>query len=802
MAAAARYWRVLLKTATTYTDPQRPIAMMSLYDFGHNHLSANLAGITSSVSDDLANYPIENLVDEDPTTLANFTWLGNEAQTVGGTIDFDFGVKPDSQEDNKVLVDYIKFYFPATSITIDARIAVNNVMVEIYNSDDGVIWNLTSRHRNGVFTAEEQTFLIYAHMESKMYPLPNRERLGGGGGIYGIVSEDGVALPNRPVYLLDSETMQRLNYTTTNEYGGYAFNGLNENREYVVISTDPSGPPYKNALIWDRVVPVNALSNTIPENAFWALRTREPKLGSSVAIRDWMDGFDFVDPNALCTVDWYGLGSVITDITIEDVPNPNNGLRFFRSNRAGTAAGGNGLLFYQNGIYGQTNNQGDTSNCRELTMEAIVRVPTVDEGRMLIWCTGTRDSDDAQVYNVDIGSATYGPGVGPLLEINQTEVNFRIPLGGRNLSIVRGSAPVSSGQPIHIIATLKEQGSCALYINGQLVDSSDISQEGRVFIYGKAYYNSQSWVNIDNWDWGGTTTSYGREGYVRRYTAMYVAGPETAGNTHWVRGFGGALAWVAQYGREFSQTDVERFYASYIEPTTTEVLPTLSGYAGQIEQDSPSWYYRCNELEIPNFVRPLLGHKCSASLYEQGVQLDRPAFVPGGSAINLSAGSFIIQGTPVWSGIFSFECFVRFDSTAGTTYLFLTRVYNSTATSYLSVSEGVPAFHIYEYSGQTLQYRFDYQFETGQDYHLVFTYDPWVQKEMTLWINGVKVDSGFATVLMRFQDQIRWIGIGCNPSGTAPSIGDRLQGDISEVAFYSHRLSDERIQAHYQSKDL
>lgn len=77
------------------------------------------------------------------------------------------------------------------------------------------------------------------------------------GAIFGIVSEDGVAKPGFPVNLYDRTNGKQVAHQTTDGDGGFVFNGLNpDTNDYQVVAQDEDNPPYKNALIRDRIQPV------------------------------------------------------------------------------------------------------------------------------------------------------------------------------------------------------------------------------------------------------------------------------------------------------------------------------------------------------------------------------------------------------------------------------------------------------------------------------------------------------------------------------------------------------------------
>ena len=108
--------------------------------------------------------------------------------------------------------------------------------------------------------------------------MPHRP---GVGAIFGVVSENGVAKPGAPVYLLDMRRDMGLGNAVliakqfTKTDGGFVFNGLDPNyADYAVFTTDEDSSgetdPYKNALIRDRIQPISAHTGATWLANWWA----------------------------------------------------------------------------------------------------------------------------------------------------------------------------------------------------------------------------------------------------------------------------------------------------------------------------------------------------------------------------------------------------------------------------------------------------------------------------------------------------------------------------------------------------
>jgi hypothetical protein len=113
----------------------------------------------------------------------------------------------------------------------------------------------------------------------------------GTGAIFGIVTEEGIAKENSPVYLYDTRRHvglgenRLLSRRFTREDGGFEFAGLNPNYgDYMVMVTDEDGMEPKNALIQDRVLPIPAHLGS-GQLAEWYLRAMRD--GAQALMVNW-----------------------------------------------------------------------------------------------------------------------------------------------------------------------------------------------------------------------------------------------------------------------------------------------------------------------------------------------------------------------------------------------------------------------------------------------------------------------------------------------------------------------------------
>lgn len=821
MAAATRYWRVRLRTNASVTNVQCPIIALELYDSGQNLLNGS-ATVSCTESDDLVTYPIANLSDENDATVCSFHYPGTLIYDTGSDIDFDFGVG------NSELVDYLTIQLDATPIRAEGVVSNTALTIQIFNSDDGTTWYEQAWHKAGTISSRNVDVSVTTHYSSVSHNIPDITVQSGIGGIFGIVSEDGVALPNRPVYLYDRLTMEVVYQTTTDQNGGYKFTGINENKDWLVLSVDPTGPPYKNAIVYDRVIPVNALAGAnVSDNAFFQLRYQDPELVQAWGVRDTAaDPLGIQDYKSLMS----GTGSNLVRYELLKQPHTlevaeplgdGQSLQFSRLKTDTNNNDQRGLSVRNEGVLNNINLEGDTSNVSPFAMEIIVRTPggtsPTEEDDMYFVVSGSTDIDDLDTTRYDIGSATYGPARGPTIEILYTGViNCRMCLGGYTaglgLDVIRATGTHVPGTITHIIMSWEENNVIRLFVNGVLQDEQPIT--GRSFVTALGRYNSQIAWDLYNWN----VNHSGRSGNVRRYKDTYLSDGKGYWNNYVHGGWGGAVGALFTYRKLIDATYAAELYDSYANSATKVVPPIYSGYAGVVCTDNPSWYYRCNETgSYPgNFnvdvAKSSHGPRATPATLGGSLTYQQTGFVPGGSSFGLGTDGRVMPdiGTH-YNSEFTLECFVNADFTnTATTYLPIYVIYNnSTPPFYIQLSAGAPAAYIRDQNGTTSLYACTSvngmtKLADAEDLHVVVRYDPFsrVDGAGSIWVNGVKEWTFLAPHPIRIHDELRWMGILCEPYSSGPSFRNfTASARIAEIAYYAYPLEDARIQAHYLAKD-
>lgn len=811
MADAARYWRIGVRDNSGTYNAHIPFATLKVFNTAGTELSST-ATITATSLVTVGTLP--NLYDNDNTSLCGMLW-SNDVASSFKYFTYDFTTP--------VLLDSFLVRVSSTASGATNRVLASRLDFVIQSSSNNVNWVSQAVYARPLLL-EDTDYRLGTNVDSLYYPLPDRTQLGGTGGIYGIVSEDGTALPNRPVVLLDRDSFQKIGYTTTDTNGGYAFNGLNENREYTVFSVDPSGPPYKNALIWDRIQPINTKGALIPQSPFWARRLRDSKFGFAAALAGFLDGAgnNYARSASGATGEIFptipGRGDAqyvpangFDGMTLDATDGAQGAFAFLASNRT-VSNNGTGLHFLGSGVF-SNNVGGDTNNYAALSFEYVFIPPTAGEGQLIMVWAGTEDSTDNAPLGFWGGAGAYAYGVGHALQVTSSDLYVRFNLGGANANTVRAQASVTQGQVHHVVVTYSQDTEIKLYVNGSLIQTVSIAGAGRLFNVPKQS-NTDLITNWNTNPYGGATGIPGFTGAVRRITSFHVLGnglqPDATGNGLFRMigpGWGGRFGMSAVYGRVLSATDVTNLRDSLINTSTHTVLTTQSGYMGEVEADNPTAYYRLNELSAPAVApRPLLGRRDLPLVYRVGTTYGATGFVSGSTAVDFSnsGGAWAYDG--LGNSAFTAEMFIRPTSLAALGYLFATRVVNNANWNPILAltlsTAGALVLSVTDPSNTVTTFAFSHTaLVTNTSYHIAVTYDPWNSKKARLYINGVMV-SELAAATIPNSGMAQWASVGCLISqNNSASFSDHFRGVMGEFAWYNYELSAARLLAHYDARN-
>jgi len=806
MAAAARYWRIGLRDFFAGGGARYlPLASLKLYNAAGTQLTPSSTSMPEIRSGDSTSY----LTDSDNATTATMTFSSGSTFQY---ITYDFGTGATALVDSFLI--RISSTDPTTGVS-GARTVASSVDIIIQASSDNSNW-VVINSAGRPMKAENTDYRFAGDPDSLLNPVPSRTEVGGFGGIYGIVSEDGTALGNRPVVLLDRSDFSRIGYTTTDSSGGYVFSGLNTTREYTVLSVDPSGPPYKNALIWDRIVPINASGVTQTQSPFWAQRLRDSKFGYSLALTNYLDGSNINDAETApgsANYLYYDvrnqggwLNPAIDGLATYSTAGASGAFKFLKCGLGGLVASGAG-------VFG-ANAANQTDNYESLSFELICIPPTGSEKDLIATWGGTTNSGDGM-------NGTYGDNeaivaISAAIQVTTSTINVRMSLGAINqLATVRASTSCVQSQINHIVATYSQDNQIKLYLNGSLVQTTSITGSGRL------YTCSMNWQQ-SNYDittaWQHTTNP---QDAARRINQVAVVGSGvnshanlyTSGTLRTLAPWGGYFGCANFFGRVLSSTDVTALYNSLANTSTHSVSPTQSGYAAAVEADNPSYYFRLNDGSFSaSPVKAVVGRKDMPLTYRSGTTFGNAAnFTSGQTAVDFSSsGGAYVYGSPI-SSTFTVEMWIKPTSLTTAGYLLSAMTWYQAKPLLLQLTtSGLLVLTIIETSGTTNTFSFVHTaLSVGSSYHIAITYDPYTDHNTKLYING-SLASTLTTGIFSTSDRVTLLGIGCNPQSSdfygysMPGIGyndDHARVVMGEFAWYNYKLSASRIQAHYDARN-
>ena len=716
-----RYWRIGWGRSVSDTNSYAfEIATLELYDAAGTHLS-DPAGATpptitlsgaSTDAYDLVTYPLSNLTDGLSNTHVALYSTGIQLEDPR-YIEYDFGVG------NEVLLDY----FDIASVTDNVQALYDNWIENNNNaggwdlfvgaSADGSEWML--RYWAPKFLQSKATAgTTYTIGGSEVSSINNygrgQLRAGGSnstGAIYGIVSEDGTVYPNRPVFLYDDATSTKISNTFTDQYGGYAFSGLDINRVYTVLSRDFSGPPYKNALVYDRIEPVNATSANASPNAFFELRNKDPDIISFFHITQ-------ENTNLASTAQkWLDSGKMSTGQIIPDIhtsgSNSLTGPLKFEGSQIKTALGtyANECNFFWFPKYAK-NNGVEAVYPDTMDMLSIAMSPDYPSGDRSLGGSGSAFTVElyAQMPETGEDDAYYFWGGAPLdggawqggtEDINGTFFNvpgtIRIGLGGNNdghgriqvsfpygglTATVRfdtGVSYIPNGNIVHIAVTHLNKQECKLYIDGVLYGTVSLLGTADIYVsVVRDYIGDLSPLNARmTFGYDPNRAEIMVSGvneplsHVGSNLSIFGSDIEDPWTSTYGRhaGPGGAFGHAACYGRVFTQAEVTDLYDSIADWSTMYVAPVYGGYSGEVEKDIPVWYYIGNQSTTAGggLVEPsLLGFRGTPALFGSNAPAALSTPLRGTSdsfGATADMNGFCIQNSTHNMGSWSFECFLE-----------------------------------------------------------------------------------------------------------------------------------------------
>ena len=317
----------------------------------------------------------------------------------------------------------------------------------------------------------------------------------------------------------------------------------------------------------------------------------------------------------------------------------------------------------------------------------------------------------------------------------------------------------------HIVASFDFGNQCKLYINGELVATGDI-----------------------------TNTKLNNGADINRLTYAVINGvpsdfhQSTKNDGACAVGRVGALA--CYYDLLTDEEVLEHYNALF-----TETLPRLTGYVKEILVDNPCHLYRLNEPDIVNGIVDYL--QLDKKLIVNSVQAvapNQPSIITGGNTALLNGTHFTGSNgyfTTSQDG-FTFECVLRIDTDATNEQTLYSLATDNIVIKRLKTSGNVQISYPLNGTTETLQFN---PLPQGELLHFALVIDK-VECKARLYINGEKTEEKDITPAKINLTETN------NNAVKAMIIGQNFIGLIGEVALYPKPLSDERIKAHYDAKDI
>lgn len=472
--------------------------------------------------------------------------------------------------------------------------------------------------------------------------MPHRP---GTGAIFGIVSENGVAKDNSPVYLLDMlrdsgvGKAKFISKQMTREDGGFSFTGLSTNYlDYSVMVSDEDGAEPKNALIQDRVQPVPVHLGA-GQYADWYVRIARDGADSAIIplpVEETVPrpyGF-------LTTRTHYSSPSPANPTEIVDIPELPGmaGIRLNTQSRIQTHSGhhlpfisGTSMEFLidldsfaptsLDLVIGTTPVSASVDNVnRAMSTGLSYRVVQIGNTAFRAKITKDKQLTFYVLQNVSDTTITAGSAIGPF-----------------DLSALSGLQ--------HIIITYTPAVSVKVYAGGNLLKTISTTVSP-------------------------LTNAGGR-----------CAGIDVNGNSSDGLGVYCIIGPIVSYSEILTESQVMEHYKSLFN---NDLVPLQTGYAAELCKDMPCWYYRFNEADVSFGIRAELAKHnlvTGAAKDYRSMAVTDPTRVtylqsspfPGQSAYHTASDVYFngsvaaLPGFP-FNNQFTFTGWIYFDSeTPGTT---------------------------------------------------------------------------------------------------------------------------------------
>lgn len=610
------------------------------------------------------------------------------------------------------------------------------------------------------------------------------------GAILGIVSEDGVAKQNYPIRLYDRTSGALVAYQQSDVNGGFVFNGLNpETDDYQVVTQDETGPPYKNAMIKDRIQPIYAHQGA----AYWAnwryLAMNQGALclfdGSAQDERFMPCGFSSSRPML-----------VADNETIMEAPFPVGAINTGATPGAPQAPmvelGGNRLLIKPrtNGWAPSAAKTRMRQNPAECAFEFVADFATLSQNGagagavdfyVYLFPDVTNGRSNGSNYFSCLLFVRYDPAGKTLRVWYSNGGNGQYSKNPVTELTASPYIDMSAYQGVHhVLVTISYAVLAEIFIDGVSKQSFDLTGKNSVVGYGTAYH----------------------------FCGIAVM---DSGNTHWnpyaFNGAHGKLGPLAFYPHALTATEASDLHGALMIGST----PLLTGYSRDVFIDTPVFYARLNETTgtaVANFLR----QEDIWNGYTAGnVAWSQPTPVAGGIGAKFTGAEairFDSEGSKTdnpWGYTLEFWYQPANAAPAAmeTLYAITDTAENRVGPQLQRDTTGVFVLTHAAVSAETITFA-TLMNDTANVHHVIVEIDKHAL-EARLYIDGVLTETRTcsAIVLDLHEDDVLYSGqvhIGGIMSDLKV-VSEGFSGVLSEVAQYNYALPEGRIEAHYTARN-
>lgn len=415
----------------------------------------------------------------------------------------------------------------------------------------------------------------------------------GTGAIFGIVTEEGVAKDNSPVYLYDMRRWEGagkkkiLARRFTRPDGGFEFAGLNTNYgDYMVMVTDEDGADPKNALVQDRVNPIPAHAGSGQLSEWYVRAMKDGAQAGWLAWPTYADGSGEPTPRGLFTRPFQNTVNPVTWPPNPDAPPEIPNMAAAQANPLGwgfiTAGRRIGVNF-------------DMGASLEMLIDLDTIATQAGESFFVAATAGSAGDNltfSGSTWSSLSGYSHDGAGGGPnsvprivVGILPDKTVRLYMPdatawpwssnriLGWPHSQVLRASFDLSAQTGVaHLIVSFTPSDAFRLYVDGQLFGAPVATSLAGVPVYSGSLY---SFLGVSSGMPTGNLTSAFCS--LRSNARSYM------------------ISLLVQYDRPLTAAQVLDHYKALYD---NDLVSPVSGYAREVFKDTPVLYWRMDDFEV------------------------------------------------------------------------------------------------------------------------------------------------------------------------------------------------------------